>query len=549
MFLGLAGCGGGKPAPRRLTVLAQGDVDSLDPGVTNYQFGYMIEQAMQRTLFAYRPGHRSAVPDLATGPARISDGGRTVTVEIRRGVRYSPPVGREVVAADIKYAFERSFLPSVGNGYATTYFGDLVGAAAYTSGKRPEIAGIETPTRNRLAFRFTRPVGAVAAKAMALPISAPVPPEYARPLDRAARSRYGLEPVSTGPYMLERKAGHVTGYRPGQRIVLVRNPNWSEANDYRRPQLREIEVREGFDPDLASRRILSGRGMVSGDFLVPPQVIARHLHDPRLLLAPSGGVAYVALNTRIAPFDRLAVRRAVAAILNRNQMRKTFGGPAMGRIATHFIPAGMPGFAQAGGTAGPPLDFLRRAGGNATLAARYMRRAGFRTGRWSGGAPLAIVASNDPATVRLAEVVQSELAPLGLRSRLRVLSTQSETKFCGALPTDAAVCADAGWLAEFDDPQTMLDAPFNGRSISPVGNPNLSQFDDARVNDAIDRASVLVDPQRRAAAWAAIDRMVTAEVPAVPWLWSNTIDLRSGDVRAAINPATARWDLVSAQVR
>lgn len=542
------GSGGTSSGSDRLVVLALGDVDSLDPGVTNSQFGYMINQATQRTLFAYRPGYRGAVPDLATSPAHITDGGRTISVSLRTDVRFSPPVGREIVAADFKYALERSFRPGVGNGYAITYFGDLVGARQYIAGRRAHIDGIETPSRHRLVLRFTRAVGAIAAKAMALPISAPVPPEYARPLDRANRSRYGLQPVATGPFMLRRLGKRVTGYRAGQQIILVRNPNWSAATDFRRPHVNEIEVREGFAPALASRRILVGHGMLSGDFLVPPQMIERRRHDARLASVPSGGVAYVALNTRVAPFNRLPVRRAVAAILNREQMRAAFGGVTAGLIATHFLPPKMAGFAEAGGQAGPRLDFVENPRGDAALAARYMRQAGFRSRRWHGRR-LLVVASGDPPTARVAQVVQRALEPLGIKTRLLLLSTEMTSKYCGAVPTDAAICADAGWLAEFDDPQTMLDAPFNGASIEPVGNPNLSLFNDERINRAIRRASQLVKPSSRAAAWGAIDKLITGQVPAIPWLWSNSINLRSSDVRAAINPETAKWDLVSARIK
>ena len=47
------------------------------------------------------------MPLLASGPPVLSDGGRIVTVHIRHGVHYSPPVKREVTSADVAYAIER----------------------------------------------------------------------------------------------------------------------------------------------------------------------------------------------------------------------------------------------------------------------------------------------------------------------------------------------------------------------------------------------------------------------------------------------------------
>jgi peptide/nickel transport system substrate-binding protein len=541
----------GNQADERLTVLAQGDVDSLDPGVTNYQFGYMIVLATQRTLYAYKPGGHAPTPDLAAGPPQISDGGKTVTVPLRGGVHFSPPVNREVTAADVKYAFERSFLPSVANGYAMTYFGRLLGVSKFTRGKTRHIVGIETPEPRKLIFRFSGPVGAVAAQAMVLPISAPVPREYASRLDAGPTSRYGLHPVATGPYMVRMAAdGRLTGYAPGRRILLVRNPNWKRAGDFRPAHLDQIDIREGFDPKVASRRILAGERMVSGDFLIPPDLIKRHHGDARLASTPSGGVAYVALNTTLPPFDRLNVRRAVAAVLDRTAMRAVFGGQSMGAIATHFIPPGTPGFEEAAGAAGPPLGFNQRPQGELSLARRYLREAGYKHGRYPSGRPVLMVASNDPIDERIAEIVQQQLQLLGIKTRLRLVSTEMLGRFCGGVPTEAAVCPSAGLLKDFNDPQTLLDAPFNGDTITTgAGNLNISQFNDPRINAKIYGATQLTDPRERRMAWAEIDRMVTAAVPAVPWLWSNAVNIRSADVEATTNSSTAKWDLASASLK
>src|SRR4029453_1375640 len=92
-----------------ITVLSAGDVDHIDPGQAYYSFSYEITYATQRTLLAYKPNSVDAVPDLAARMPTVSNGGRTVTVHIRSGVRFSPPVNREVTSADVKYAIERGF--------------------------------------------------------------------------------------------------------------------------------------------------------------------------------------------------------------------------------------------------------------------------------------------------------------------------------------------------------------------------------------------------------------------------------------------------------
>src|SRR4051794_30696044 len=122
------GSGGGKAATTaaagakkggHIDVLSASDVDSLDPGYWYYTYDYQaLGFTTQRNLYTWEPDKDQPSPDLATGEPKLSDGGKTMTIKIRPGVKYAPgPVKRTVTAADIKYAIERCFLPQVGNGY------------------------------------------------------------------------------------------------------------------------------------------------------------------------------------------------------------------------------------------------------------------------------------------------------------------------------------------------------------------------------------------------------------------------------------------------
>ena len=90
-----------------LTVLSEGDIDYMDPGAAYYQFTYMMDEATQRGLMGWQPQDTQPSPDLADGPPTSSDN-KTVTFHLRSGVKFSPPVNREVTSKDVKYAIERS---------------------------------------------------------------------------------------------------------------------------------------------------------------------------------------------------------------------------------------------------------------------------------------------------------------------------------------------------------------------------------------------------------------------------------------------------------
>src|SRR5213078_376778 len=97
------------------------------------------------------------VPDLASAPPTISADRRTITIPLRSGVRFAPPVDREVVAADVKYAFERAFSRNVASGYATSIFGALRGAPR-RPGRIRAIRGVQAVGAHTLRLRLTRPV-------------------------------------------------------------------------------------------------------------------------------------------------------------------------------------------------------------------------------------------------------------------------------------------------------------------------------------------------------------------------------------------------------
>jgi len=90
-----------------LKQLGASDVDFLDPGKTYYTGGYQQAYATNRPLYNFKPGQVDPVPDLADGPAQISKDQKTVTIKIKEGVKFGPPVNRAVACADVKYAFER----------------------------------------------------------------------------------------------------------------------------------------------------------------------------------------------------------------------------------------------------------------------------------------------------------------------------------------------------------------------------------------------------------------------------------------------------------
>jgi peptide/nickel transport system substrate-binding protein len=567
LTFGAAACGGdddgeqgteaGTPAEGKkggkLISLWAGDTDNIDPGITYSQWGLPIIRATQTTLYRPKIDDGSVIePNLAEADPQIAEDGCTVTIKIKTGVKFSPPVDREVTSKDVKYAIERGFFNNTNNGYAQPYFGSIEGAKV---GAKPgtKIPGIETPDDTTVVFNLAPAEGAdkcpggILAQALVMPLSAPVPEEYAKEFDAGPNSTYGQNQVATGPYMIENDAqGKAIGYEPGRRIHLVRNPNWDASLDNRPAYVDEIEIQQGNDDaTVMSRKILDGENMINGDQPPPPAVLRDVITQKKdqLVLAAGGGGRWISLNTQLAPFDDINVRKAVSAGMDREALRLTRGGEAIGDIATHYLPPEMSGFDEAGGMEGFGLDFMSNPKGDKELMAEYFRKAGYDSGKFEGAQRILMVGDNEGVGGKTAEVAAEQLREMGFNIELRQVTHDAMyNKFCNVPKAEVHVCPNVGWVRDFGDPQTYLEPTFNGNNIIPTNNVNWPQLDVPEINQAMAEASLLIDPAERAEAWAEIDRMVTEQAATVNWLWDKTPNIQSANVSAVVDEINGLWD-------
>lgn len=544
-----------------LTYLAAGDVDYLDPGQTYYTFGYGVLYSTNRTLYSFKPNDSvHPVPDLATAPPEISADNKTITVHIKPNIKYAPPVNRVVKTADIKYAFERAFSKEVPSGYAGAYFNSIVGTPAKpNTGDIKPISGIETPDDTTIVFKLKTASASLVSQALVMPITVPVPEEYAKKWDASTPSKYDSYVAFTGPYMVKNdpKTGKVTGRVAGKLIAMVRNPNWDKSTDYRPAYLDQINIQEGND-DLATaaRRALNGSDTICCDSAAPPAQVLKQAvtrNKDQIIFVPSGGTRWISFDTKVKPFDNLNIRKAVIASSNRNALRLTRGGAILGDIATGWIPPGIPGFEESGGLKqNTDLDFYAHPEGDPAIAKKYMLAAKKEdpslpidaNGKWTGGEKLLTIATNADPGKKTAEVFQGQMAQLGFKLNFRIVPQDTlYTKFLGVPKQKVALGPNVGWFKDFADPQSMLDATFNGNNILQQGNVNWSQLDVPAINDAMKAASTVPIGAERNKAWAKINHMIAEQAPAIPWIWDKSAFVASKDVNLVGNGYFAGQDL------
>jgi peptide/nickel transport system substrate-binding protein len=482
---------------------------SADPEVrldTADAFGNAIHHTYARTLYGYDlsgPPDQTTVPvpDIASGPPQLSADQRTYTFTLRPGVRYAPPVNREVTAQDFITAIERFYdeeSPSYGQFYA-----DLISGA----GKASRISGLAAPDARTLRITLDRPA-ADFLSILALPMFAPVPGEYAA--SYAVGDNYAGHVVGTGPYTPDT-------YDPGKSVVLVRNPNWDPATDpLRKAWVDRIQVTLGVGIRSIQQAIEREEADVSLTSHVPQAQIDALRADPersrRLSVNPTGSLLFLVLGTHRAAGAiadvrvRQAVNYAIDKVAYRDAVAERFA--ATGELASTLMAPGSLGYR--------PYDLYPTPGGRGdpTKARALLAEAGYPNGLTLGFATLSgrLAAGRRP--------IEASLARAGIR--LKVTTNREWDPHFEALGNHAKrlehQLAQSGWLLDYlgDNARGSIVQQYDSR-VSP--DDNFSEYHNPAVNRLIDRALAELDRGRRAAMWAEIDQRIMRDAPLVPLVW------------------------------
>ena len=528
-----------------LEVLQETDFEHLDPGIAYFSVDYAVVFATQRPLYSQKPNSTEATPDMAEGQPEITNGGKTVTVHIKKGIHFSPPVNREVTSEDVAYAIERGANPDVANPYIASYFKSIEGEPTATGGP---MKGIETPNKYEIVFHLSEPKGQIVADALVLPLSAPVPKEYAEKFDKNKPSNYADYQVATGPYMLKNNAeGKVLGigYVPGKSATLVRNPNWNPKTDFRPAYLNEIAIKIGGTSSVLGRQVLEGTNIVQNESAVAQSNVrlAAEKFKSQLQISPGGGAHYIGINNKVGAFKSVDLRKALWAALDRTAMDKARGGELVTNVATHFIYPTINGFEQAGGLkgpTGPQFDFNEHPEGDMAIAEKYMKLGGYPTGKYTGHETVTVVGSTGSPAEQDAEIVQQTLKNLGFPVKFTLVEASTMyAKYCNVPKEEITICPNVGWIADFADPQTVLNITFNGTTIVPTGNVNWGQTDVPKINAAMAAAENVVGSEARAKAWAKIDDELVEDAAEIPFDWDKQAGIEGSDV----NGVGDIWDV------
>jgi ABC-type transport system substrate-binding protein len=231
----------------------------------------------------------------------------------------------------------------------------------------------------------------------------------------------------------------------------------------------------------------------------------------------------VFLNTELAPFDRREVRRAVsfaldpvAAVRMRTDVVE----------ADRMIPAMIPG---------PPRDEpMRRHDPAEALAS--MSRAGLAfdpaTGRGGWPSPIAYLTIADTGDQQFAEVWQQQLARVGLRVELKLVTYASYLAESGRRRTTPM--GRAGWSADYPDPSNFFEPTLSSSAIEDEGSENKAFFSSPELDQLLARAHAVPDRAERDALYLRAEAIVRDEAPWIPTHTTRSYELWQPWVRGYV---------------
>ena len=153
------------------------------------------------------------VPDLAES-WKVSDDGLTYAFTLRKGVRFHN--GREMVADDVRFSFERLLRPETASQRAWVVE-PIAGARELRDGKASSLAGLETPDAHTVVLRLKDAFSPMLMlQLLAMGNAAIVPREEVPPRDGVP---FGRRPVGTGPFRF-------VSWRDHDAVVLARNDQY-----------------------------------------------------------------------------------------------------------------------------------------------------------------------------------------------------------------------------------------------------------------------------------------------------------------------------------
>lgn len=472
-----AAAGGKKP----LVISLDSAVDLLDPQAWRTPAAMaattgLVDQLLEQQYQEAEGGVVLAGTD-KFGPALAekvdySADGRTATYTLRAGLKFAD--SSPLTAQDVAWSFQRSLL---GPGYVKAFL-PFVGVTKpeqlVVKDERTFVisnASVKSPLFEK--FVGMQVLGVLSQKAAEAHKMAD---------DPWAATWLRQNANSSGAYVVEQ-------YDRNSVLKLKPNPNY-----YNPDKVRNGGVTVQFITDPNQRALLLRSGQLDLAQGLPPDQLKQLESDSNLQVVhpQSNRLAYLGLNTKVAPFNNVKVRQAIAAAVPYqalvDQVMKGFARPASG-----IVPSNMDTYVKA-------ADYTE----NVDKAKQLLAESGVATPIRS----TIYVRQSNATDQQSAVFIQASLKKIGVEVEVKPLPDAEFTQRSNARQLPMYVLQYLGWGADPFYQMFYLAGTQSGINFAGYGNPSLDKF----IKDGL----AATDDAQRAALSKQAQELLATDMPIVP---------------------------------
>jgi len=496
--LSLASCGGGSEGKEggTLTGTYASFPDYIDPALSYTQEGWTAMYDTYLPLLTYARANGVAgskvEPGLAESMPKITNGGKTYTLTLRKGLKYSD--GAPVKASDFTSTVERVFKI---NSPGSPFYADIVGAEKFAETKSGGIPGIKTNDKTgEIVIDLTKPRGTFTNE-LGMLFVALVPP------GTPAKNLTADPPPATGPYV-------ITKSEPGRGWSYARNPQWAKNNGKLMPHLPSGHV-DKIDIKIVGNSSTQVNEVERGkadwmQTLVPADLYSKvkeQYEGTQFRIEHPINLYYFWMNTTKAPFDDPKVRQAVNYAVDSAALERIYAGSL---AATHqILPEGMPGHKT--------FDLYPH---NMAKAKALFKEAN-PTDR-----NITVWTDNESPNDEAGAYYQDVLSKLGFNAKLKTINANNYFTIIGNATTPDLDTGWSDWYEDYPNPNDFFQPLLAGESIAPTSNTNVSYTNDPKLNAKIARLGREALGPKQEAEYAAMDREYMEQAPWAPY-GANTV--------------------------
>lgn len=495
--VGVASCGGGSDDTGggkeggTLNATYASFPDYMDPQLSYTAEGWTAMGDLYIPLLMYKHAEGAegseVEPGLAKEMPKISNGGKTYTLFLRKGLKYSD--GTPVKASDFPYAVERLFKLNSGG---APFYTSIVGGEKFAETKTGGIPGIKTnDATGEIKIELEKPRGTFTNE-LALMFVAPVPQ------DTPNEDLSADPPPSTGPYV-------ITKSQPGRGWEYERNPYWDKANakvlpHYPRGHVDAAKVTVVRNAQTQVNDVLSGKY----DWMQNPLPSDRNTEvkekyeGTQYVVRPTISTYYFWMNTKRPPFDDLKVRQAINYAVDPAALERIYGGTIKG--TQQILPPGMPGYEK---YELYPHDMEK--------AKELIEEAK------PSDTDVTVWTDNEEGQDEAGEYYEGVLKELGFNTTLKVLNADNYFTVIGNQSTPDLDTGWVDWYQDYPHPNDFFQPLLSGESILQTNNGNFANLNDPALNKEIaELGEEQLGPEQEKR-YAELDKKYMEQAPWVPY--------------------------------